>query len=266
MGAESRATAAAPPLWWASRENVVRFLPSRTIVLLSAFFLLGSAVIVVAQEPGSPPARPAARPGNNVRPAIRWKQFSYTCENGQKLAVHLLNETAKVIFNDHIYLMRQVPAAEGARYSDGKAAWWSKGDGGFLQADSPDGDGEMIVKGCQLDEPADAVTGTVSYLARIAIPPEAILQVQLQDITQADAPAIVIAEEKSKFGKRQVPFLFELKFDPAKIDPQHIYSIRANIVVENQVRFTTDQVYRVLTGGNPRHVDVNLKPLAATLR
>ena len=232
--------------------------------MLAASFLPGSAVVVSAQAPESAPEAQRARPGNEVRPAIRWKQFPYTCEGGQKLAVNLYNETVKVSFQDHIYLMKQVPAADGARYSDGKLVWWSKGDGGFLQADAPDGDGEMLAKGCKLDKLMDAVTGTVSYLSHAALPPEAVVQVQLQDVTQADAPAIVLAEEKTRLGKRQVPFLFELKFDPAKIDPQRLYSVRANILVENQLRFTSDHLYRVLTGGNPWHVEVNLKPLVAS--
>jgi membrane-bound inhibitor of C-type lysozyme len=112
------------------------------------------------QAPSTPtdPAKPAAPPGptNNVRPAIKWKQFNYTCEDGAKITVYLHGTTAKVRTRDRIYMMRQTPSADGNRYSDGKVTWWGKDDGGFLQEDTPDGDGKLLVKGCTLDKPADA--------------------------------------------------------------------------------------------------------------
>lgn len=90
-----------------------------------------------------------------MRPAIKWKRSDYTCEGGAKIAVYVHDTVAKVRMQDHIYMMRQTRSADGNRYSDGKILWWSKGDTGFLQEDTPDGDGKMLVKGCVLDKPAD---------------------------------------------------------------------------------------------------------------
>jgi uncharacterized lipoprotein YbaY/membrane-bound inhibitor of C-type lysozyme len=237
----------------------MKFAWFRWVAAMFAISLL-PALSIFAQEPAT---APAAKPAPAIRWVVEWKHLEYTCEGGQKLAVSQHDETVKVSFKDHDYLMKQVRAADGARYSDGKVVWWSKGNGGFLQMDSQDGDGEMIVKDCNLQESlgANTITGTVSYLARMALPPEAIIQVQLQDVSLADAPATVIAEEKITLGQRQVPVPFALKYDPAKIDPRHTYAIRAGILVEDQLRFTSDQTYKVLTGGNPSRVDVNLKPL-----
>src|SRR6267142_5202928 len=95
----------------------------------------------------APEKQSAAPPTNNVRPAMKWKRFDYTCEGGAKIVVYLHNTTAKVRTRDQMYLMRQTPAPDGNRYSDGKVLWWGKGDTGFLQEDTPDGDGKMIVKG-----------------------------------------------------------------------------------------------------------------------
>jgi Uncharacterized protein conserved in bacteria len=36
----------------------------------------------------------------------------------------------------------------------------------------------------------------------------------------------VITQEEIALGERQVPVPFELKFDPGKIDPKHMYSVR----------------------------------------
>jgi membrane-bound inhibitor of C-type lysozyme len=126
----------------------------------ASFGLLMTGLARPQQTPSTPtdPARPAASPGptNNVRPAMKWKQFDYTCEDSAKITVYVHNTTAKVRTHDQIYLMRQTRSADGNRYSDGKVLWWGKGDTGFLQEDTPDGDGKMLAKGCTLDKPRDA--------------------------------------------------------------------------------------------------------------
>jgi putative lipoprotein len=222
--------------------------------------LAGSlCAMTLAQEPAAPDAQTAPR--NNVRKAIRWKQFNYTCEGGAKLTVYLSDRLAKVRYGDSAYLMKQTMSADGNRYSDGKVVWWGKGNGGFLQEDAPDGNGKMIVQGCQLEKPpaTESVTGTVSYLQRMALPTNAVIQVQLLDVSLADAPAKVIAEESINLGQRQVPVPFELTFDPAKIDAKHSYSVSAKITVDNKPWFITDQSSPVLTNDKPSHVDLILK-------
>lgn len=215
-----------------------------------------------AQEPSSPAQdtqTPATR--NNVRKAIRWKQFNYTCEGGAKLYVYLSGDMAKIRFGDNAYFMKQTMSADGNRYSDGKVVWWGKGNGGFLQEDAPDGNGKMIVPGCQLDKPpaTESVTGTVSYLQRVALPTNAVIEVQLSDVSLADAPAKVIAEQTINLGQRQVPVPFALTFDPTKIDSKHTYSMSAKITVDGKLSFITDKSYPVLTNGNPSRVDLILK-------
>jgi uncharacterized lipoprotein YbaY len=95
------------------------------------------------------------------------------------------------------------------------------------------------------------LTGTVSYLQRIALPPDAVLDVQLQDVSLQDAPATVIASERYISEGRQVPFPFELTYDLAGIDPKHTYAVAARITVDGKLRWTNTQQYRVLTRGAP---------------
>lgn len=217
-----------------------------------------------AQEPAAPPAQ--TQPQNNVRKAIPWKQFDYTCEGGTRITVYLRGDLAKIRYQGQAYLMKQTMSADGNRYSDGKVVWWGKGDGGFLQEDTPDGNGKMIAKDCKL-EPLNgeagsgAVTGTVSYLQRMALPPKAVIEVQLLDVSLADAPANVIAEQKITLGDRQVPVPFTLNFDAAKIDEKHTYSVSAKITVDGELRFISDQSYPVLSRGNGSKADVVLKPV-----
>jgi membrane-bound inhibitor of C-type lysozyme len=131
---------------------------SAVLVALASIGLLAAGVADSQQTPSTAtdPAKPArtSSPTNNVRPAMKWKQFDYTCEDSAKITVYLRHTTAKVRTHDQIYMMRQTASADGNRYSDGKVLWWGKGDTGFLQEDTTDGDGKMLVKGCILDKPA----------------------------------------------------------------------------------------------------------------
>jgi putative lipoprotein len=219
---------------------------------------------ISGQDPAAPPAV-STQERNNVRKAIRWKAFGYTCEGGAKVAVYLGDNLAKVSFADKSYLMHQTMSADGNRYSDGKLVWWGKGDGGFLQEDAADGNGKMIVQGCKLDPaPKEAtLSGTVSYLQRIALPPNAVIQVQLLDVSLADAPLKVIAEQSISLGQRQVPVPFTLTYDPTKIDEKHGYSLSAKIMVDGKLWFTSDQTYPVLTLGSPSKADLILKQVVA---
>ncbi len=105
-------------------------------------------------------------------------------------------------------------------------------------------------------EPA-VVTGTVAYRERIALTPEAVVEVQLLDVSMADASAKLIAEQVIK-PKHQVPIPFELVYDPAEIDARFTYAVRATIRERGRLLFTTDRSYRVLTRGSPSHVDLIL--------
>ena len=95
------------------------------------------------------------------------------------------------------------------------------------------------------------LTGTVTYLQRIALPPDAVIDVQLQDVSLQDAPATVIAAERYIAGGRQVPFPYELSYDPAEIDPKHTYAVAARITVDGKLRWINTQQYGVLTRGAP---------------
>ena len=216
---------------------------------------------LTAQEPAPAPAATPEQPRSTMRRAIEWKRFDYTCEGGQKMVVYLHDQTVKVRYKDSTYLMTQTPSADGGRYSNGKVVWWSKGNGGFLEEDNPDG--AMIAKDCKLDAPtrgeSGTVNGTVSYMHRIALPPGAILIVQLQDSSLADAVAKVLAQQKITLGNRQVPVSFSLHYDSAKINEKHTYTVNAKILVDGQLRFLSDTSYPVLTRGNPNAVDLVLK-------
>ena len=238
--------------------------PSFWFVSFASLSALLSTALYAQDPAATAPQTPPTPNHNNVRKTVRWKAFEYTCDSGAKLIVYLTDQLAKIRFDDNTYLMHQTESADGNRYSDGKMVWWGKGNGGFLQEDTPDGNGKMIVQGCKLDKPMNeaSVTGTVSYLQRMALPPNAILEVQLLDVSLADAPSKIIAEQSITLGQRQVPVPFSLKYDSSKIDEKHSYSISAKITVDGALRFISDTSYPVVTRGNPSQVDVIVKQVA----
>jgi putative lipoprotein len=95
------------------------------------------------------------------------------------------------------------------------------------------------------------IRGTVSYLPRIALANKATVTVKLVDVSVADAPAEVIAEETFNTNGRQVPIPFELRYDQSRIDSRRSYALQAEIRTDGKLGFRTDRTYGVLTRGNP---------------
>jgi putative lipoprotein len=217
-----------------------------------------------AQE--MPPAASSA-PKSHRMPMMY--KFSYSCDGGAKVMVYLRERNARVVFAGKQYSLKQVEAASGTKYSDGKTVWWSKGEEGFLQEETKEGQPVRLAENCKLQKPPSpataVVSGTVAYRERIAMPENAVLTMQLQDLSApdgpdgVDAPAKVIVEQKFTFAGQQVPLPFELHYDPAKIDPKHRYALSARITVADQLMFMNTTAYRVITQGNPAKADILLQ-------
>ncbi len=95
-----------------------------------------------------------------------------------------------------------------------------------------------------------AVTGTVFYLERVALLPEAVVRIRLDDVSRADAPALTLAEQTIQAEGRQVPFSFVLTYDPAAIDARARYVVRAEIRDgEGTLLWASDSVHEVITQG-----------------
>ncbi|WP_141508981.1 META domain-containing protein [Candidatus Chloroploca asiatica] len=105
------------------------------------------------------------------------------------------------------------------------------------------------------------VSGTVTYLPRIALLPNAIVQVQLVDISRADAPAVVLASDTYVSGGQQVPLPFVLPFNPAQINPAYTYAVQARITIDGQLRFISTTQNLVITRNNPTTLEVLVSPV-----
>ncbi|MGF1517671.1 MAG: YbaY family lipoprotein [Nodosilinea sp.] len=126
---------------------------------------------------------------------------------------------------------------------------------------APDGSQTFKVNNVVQTDSA-SVTGTVTYLPRIAMPPNAILEVQLVNVSRADAPAIILASQGAIFGGRQVPIPFELVYDPDQIEQRFSYAVQARILVEGQLRFISTTRFPVITQGHPTEVEIRVDPVS----
>lgn len=105
------------------------------------------------------------------------------------------------------------------------------------------------------------MTGTVTYRQRIALTPDAVIEVKLLDVSRADAAAVTVAEQTIKPAGRQVPIAFDLAYDPGSIKERNRYVIQVRILESGQLRFVNSQAYPVITGGHPKTVNVLMKPV-----
>ncbi len=111
----------------------------------------------------------------------------------------------------------------------------------------------------QAQETNAQVTGTVAYRERMALPPDAVIDVQLLDTSIADVAAQTVAGVLINAEGRQVPVPFTLTYDPAKIVPGNRYSVRATIRSgDGMLMFSSTQAYPVLTHGAPSKANLLL--------
>ncbi len=111
------------------------------------------------------------------------------------------------------------------------------------------------IKGPNSGQNSATVTGTVTYRQRVAMPPGAVVEVSLLDVSRADAPAVVLDKLEVK-PTTQVPIPFTLSYDPAQIDERHTYAVQARILVKGRLWFINATRHSVITQGNPTKLEV----------
>jgi putative lipoprotein len=85
------------------------------------------------------------------------------------------------------------------------------------------------------------VSGSIAYRERIALPPSAQIEVRLDDVSLADAPARNIARQAFGADGQQVPIAFLLRFDRSAIEAKHSYAVSARITGDDgKLMFITD--------------------------
>jgi putative lipoprotein len=105
-----------------------------------------------------------------------------------------------------------------------------------------------------------SITGVVTYRQRIALTPEAVVQVELRDVSPGDVEAPLIARQIIE-RPGQVPVGFSLDYDPAAIQKGRSYAVLARITDRGQLQFVTDERVPVLAEGLLTPVEIVVVPV-----
>jgi uncharacterized lipoprotein YbaY/heat shock protein HslJ len=119
----------------------------------------------------------------------------------------------------------------------------------------------LIAGGCMSSTAptqSSTVTGTATFRERMALPPGAVFEATLEDVSRADTPAEILGSTR-KASPGNPPFAFSIEYDPSRIDPSHQYAVRAQVIVDGRPMFVTDTRHPVLTAGHPATVDIVMK-------
>lgn len=104
----------------------------------------------------------------------------------------------------------------------------------------------LLLTGCSglhdaTDTPSAMIRleGTAAYRERMALPPDAKLEVVVEDVSLADAPAQVLGSTTVQ-PAGQVPIRFSVEYPAAGIVAGHRYGVRARIEHQGRLLFISD--------------------------
>lgn len=98
--------------------------------------------------------------------------------------------------------------------------------------------------------------GTVFYRERMALPPGAVLELRLLDVSRADAPSRTLAETRIVAPRNPAPFA--LRFDRGLLKPRRSYALQARIVDGEQLLFINTTRHSVTPRG-PDRIDIRVE-------
>jgi len=131
-------------------------------------------------------------------------------------------------------------------------AWsglWMIGVCAVLLAACSDREGSMAEPKQKPDNSLlQVISGEVWYRERIALEPGTEIIVTLEDQSRADAPASVITDYIHVVDDGQQPFSFKLAVDPSSINEHMTYGLRARIVQDGELLFTSTEHIDPFTG------------------
>lgn len=121
-------------------------------------------------------------------------------------------------------------------------AGWPIGACAVLLAACSDQEGSMAESQQQPDNSRmQVISGEVWYRERIALPPGAEVIVTLEDQSRADAAATVITDYRYVVDGQAPPYPFRLVYNPSAIDQRMTYGLRARILEDGALMFTSTE-------------------------
>lgn len=103
-----------------------------------------------------------------------------------------------------------------------------------------------------------AITGTAEWNERIALPPGAVFEAVLEEISSAGTPAVELGQTTIE-SPGNPPFEFVIPYDPTVIEPRGRYSVRTRVMLGDRLMFASDSQIPVLTQGAGDTIDVTMR-------
>lgn len=215
---------------------------------------------------------------------------TYRCDDGSSLDVLFSTAAdgrnqAMLTLGETTLTLPQVPAASGALYrandirlhtkgdealfedAKGKVRHCKQGDTPHATATTPATTPATTTAATTATKPVVSsfidISGNVSYLQRIALPPDAVLIVRIQDVSRADAPARILAEQRIELAGRQVPISFQTTVDRDLIGKRARITAAARIERGGKLLFISDKSYPAIRNGQALPVEMTLKQVTS---
>jgi putative lipoprotein len=106
----------------------------------------------------------------------------------------------------------------------------------------------IVLPAARTNAQTTMLMGTVNYREETALPSSATILVQLVDVSKADAPAQVIAEDRIT-GAKGSPIPYRLQFDQSRIRLGRSYALQARISDGDKLLFVNTSRHGVFAGG-----------------
>jgi len=118
----------------------------------------------------------------------------------------------------------------------------------------------FAMSGCGGKDDEGTIRGTVTFLQRIALPNEAVLNVSLVDATKVAASPRVIAWTE-KINPGQVPIPFELNYEKVLLEEGRSYGVSARIQVDGMITFIAGEPVPVFGAAGADSIEIVLQPV-----
>lgn len=119
-----------------------------------------------------------------------------------------------------------------------------------------------VLSGCAFaprePDPDAFITGVAFARERIYVPPGAVFEATLVDVSQQDTPSTVLGRQRID-PSGPAPFALRIPYHSARIASKGRYAVRANVTFDGRLLFVTDTSHPVLQDPAFRRVDVILQ-------
>ena len=200
------------------------------------------------------------------------ERLPYACDNGSNINISFSTSDdsrphAILHFADANITLPQVPSASGVLYRADDIRLHTKGDEAIFE------DGKGNTRRCKQGRaaPVNAVTtkpalssfldisGRVYYFNRMALPPDAVLVVRVQDTARVGARPRTLAEQQIELAGQQVPIIFQTTVDRDLIGKKSHLTVSARIEQNGQALYANNTPYPALSKGQPVFIDMQLQ-------